>query len=159
MLRLGYRPFDVSASMTPIQTTRLTSSSSMGSSGSGGFHGWSPSSLTTSAIRRVISPGDNLIGNEHLAKPPLLADAPRRFEGVRDAIAVFDRQPRRGVHADVVGRSPEEGADLRLEGGRIGGAHPFLVDVAARAVPRSEGPFRERIGERALGLLGARKNP
>ena len=55
----GYAALEVIqafASMTPIQTTRVTSPSSMGSRGSGGFHGWSPSSLTTSAILRVISP-------------------------------------------------------------------------------------------------------
>ena len=76
--------------MTPIQTTRLPSSSSLGSSGSGCFHRWSPSSRTTSAILPVISPGRNLIGNEDLAKPALLADTSRRFEGVRQAIAAFD---------------------------------------------------------------------
>ena len=50
------------------------------------------------------------------------------------------------MHADVVGGSPEEGADIGLEGRRVGGAHPFLVDVATRAVPGTESPFRECVG-------------
>ncbi|MXW19083.1 MAG: hypothetical protein F4Z83_16240 [Gemmatimonadetes bacterium] len=45
----------VSASMTPIQTTRFTSSTSMGSSGSDGCQGCCPSSFTTSVILRLNS--------------------------------------------------------------------------------------------------------
>ena len=116
------------ASRTPIQTTRFTSSSSMGSSGSGGFHGCSPSSFTTSAIQRVNSPGATRSGANTSRSRRSLADAPRRLE---------------------------ERADAGLKRGGIRGAHPFVVDVATGALPSAESSCREALRQHALGVLGA----
>ena len=55
----------------------------------------------------------------------------------------------------MIGGGPEERAYAGLEGSRIGSTHPFLVDVAAGALPSAESSFREPLRERALGVLGA----
>ena len=102
--------------------------------------------------------GGDPVGREHLRERPLLTDAPRRFEGVRNPVPILDGQPGGRVYADMVGGGPEERAYAGLGGGRME-ARILTSSMSRRARSRApKAPSANPSASGARGVLGAGKD-